>query len=102
MAVVREQVAAGIDVPTDGEIRRERSGFLLTNAGTFLGLILAGSLGGKCGVVSWTAEVPTVTGKIRSGRPILVRDWRLAQSATDRPVKMSLPGPLTIIELDGK
>ena len=96
MAVVREQVAAGIDVPTDGEIRREH--YIYYQCRHFSGFDFGRLTRREMRGGSWTAEVPTVTGKIRSGRPILVRDWRLAQSATDRPVKITLPGPLTIID----
>jgi 5-methyltetrahydropteroyltriglutamate--homocysteine methyltransferase len=45
---------------------------------------------------AWIAEVPTFTTKIEAGKPFLVRDWQVAQSATDKPVKITIPGPLTI------
>jgi 5-methyltetrahydropteroyltriglutamate--homocysteine methyltransferase len=45
---------------------------------------------------AWTAAVPTFTGPIRAARHFLVRDWQIAQLATDRPVKITVPGPLTI------
>ena len=94
--IVREQVEAGIDVPTDGETPREH--YIYYQCRNFLGfdfnrLTRRAMRGG-----SWSAEVPTIIGVIRSRSPILVRDWQIAQSATDKPVKMTLPGPLTIID----
>ena len=94
--VVREQAEIGIDIPTDGEIRREHyiyyhlrhiQGFDFDN------LTVATMRNG-----SWEAEVPTVRAPLRDGPPFLVEDWRVAQSSTDRPVKITLPGPLTIID----
>jgi 5-methyltetrahydropteroyltriglutamate--homocysteine methyltransferase len=44
----------------------------------------------------YQALLPTITGPIQAGPAFLVRDWRVAQSATRRPVKITVPGPLTI------
>ena len=94
--VVREQAEIGIDIPTDGEIRREHyiyyhlrhiEGF------NFDKLAVATMRDG-----SWAAEVPTVDAPLRDGPAFLPQDWRVAQSATDRLVKITMPGPLTIID----
>jgi len=94
--VVREQVAIGIDVPTDGEVRREHyiyyhlrhlQGF------DFDRLSVKVMRGG-----AWQAEIPTVVGPLAAGPEFLVRDWRTAQGVTDRRVKITLPGPLTIMD----
>ncbi|MEE8123085.1 MAG: cobalamin-independent methionine synthase II family protein [Alphaproteobacteria bacterium] len=93
---VRDQVAAGIDVPTDGEMRREHyiyyhlrhlSGFSFDNL-TFKEM--------RSG--SWQARVPTIEGPIEAGAPFLADDWRCAQAVTDRPVKITVPGPMTIAD----
>ncbi len=94
--VVRDQVAAGIDILTDGEIRREHyiyyhcrhlGGF------DFDRLTQRAMRGG-----GWQAEVPTVTGPIAAGAPFLPDDWRCASAAAERPVKITLPGPMTIAD----
>ena len=94
--VVREQAEIGIVIPTDGEVRREHyvyyhlrhiEGFDFDN------LTVATMREG-----SWKAEVPTVVAPLREGLPFLPQDWRVAQSSTDRPVKITVPGPLTIID----
>lgn len=94
---VRDQVEAGIDVPTDGEQQRENyvhyhcrrmEGF---DFDTLTHRMLRGG--------AYQADLPTITAAIRPGPDhFLDRDFRLAQNATDRPVKMTLPGPLTIID----
>ena len=96
MEAVREQVAAGIDVPTDGEVRREH--YIYYQCRHFAGFDFAGLTRKAMRQGSWIAEVPTVRGPIKAADPILPRDWRVAQSATDRPVKITLPGPMTIID----
>jgi 5-methyltetrahydropteroyltriglutamate--homocysteine methyltransferase len=40
--------------------------------------------------------LPTITGPVQAGPAFLVRDWQVAQSATKSPVKMTMPGPMTI------
>jgi 5-methyltetrahydropteroyltriglutamate--homocysteine methyltransferase len=94
--VVREQVANGVDIPTDGEIRREH--YIYYQCRNFTGFDFAGLTRKSMRQGSWSAEVPTVRGLIRSERPILQRDWSVAQASTDRPVKMTLPGPMTVID----
>ena len=40
--------------------------------------------------------MPSVTGPLAATVPFLPHDWQVAQAATDKPVKMTVPGPLTI------
>lgn len=93
---VRHQVEAGIDIPTDGETSRSHyvhyhlrhlAGFDFQNLAEKTGR------GG-----AWTAKFPTVTGPVGTGPHFLIADWKRAQAATDRPVKMTMPGPMTIID----
>ena len=94
--VVAEQAAIGIDIPTDGEVRR--ANYIHYHCSHLEGfepdrLTLCTMRGG-----AWTAEVPTFTGKITARAPFLVRDWEVAQAATEKPVKITVPGPLTIAD----
>lgn len=91
---VREQVDAGIDIPTDGEIPRENyihyhcrhiQGFDFTN------LTSKSVRGGN-----YEANLPTIIGPVKARESFLVHDWRRAQTFTDRPVKITMPGPMTI------
>lgn len=94
--VVRDQVNAGVDVPTDGEVRRENYIFYQCrhmNGFDFEHLTEKVAREG-----AFTAQVPTITGPVSSRELVLARDWRVAQSTTDRPVKITLPGPLTITD----
>ncbi len=95
-AAVEDQVACGVDVPSDGEIRRENyihyhcrhlDGF------DFEHLTETAVRGGN-----YRARLPTIRGPVRARAHFLDRDWRVAQGCTDRPVKITLPGPLTIAD----
>jgi 5-methyltetrahydropteroyltriglutamate--homocysteine methyltransferase len=95
-AIVREQVSCGIDIPTDGEAPREHyvyyhlrhiEGF------DFEELAERESRGG-----AWSPRVPVLRDEVRPGFPFLAKDWRAAQDATTQPVKMTVPGPMTIID----
>ena len=94
---IADQVACGIDIPTDGEQRRENyihyhcrhlDGFDFTNLTT---RVLRDG--------AYEAELPTISSKIApKGYHFLDRDFNVAQSATDRPVKLTVPGPITIMD----
>jgi 5-methyltetrahydropteroyltriglutamate--homocysteine methyltransferase len=91
--VVREQVDLGIDIPTDGEVRREN--YIHYHCRHLKGVDFE-ALTEKQMRGHYTALLPTITQPIQAGPVFLVRDWQVAQSATKRPVKMTVPGPMTI------
>jgi methionine synthase II (cobalamin-independent) len=92
--VVQEQVALGIDVQTDGEVRREH--YIYYHLRHLDGFDFERLVGKVMRGGGWTADVPVVRGPIRAGGAFLPRDWRVAQTAADAHVKMTVPGPLTI------
>ena len=84
----------GIDIPTDGEIRREN--YIHYHCRHLAGIDFE-TLTEKQMRGHYQALLPTITGPIQAARqPFLVRDWQIAQSATRKPVKITVPGPLTI------
>ncbi|HEX6144037.1 MAG TPA: hypothetical protein VFZ01_15065 [Geminicoccaceae bacterium] len=92
--VVREQDALGIDISTDGEIRREN--YIHYHCRHLRGIDFR-TLSEKQMRGHSTAQLPTVAPRIEADpEPFLVRDWEVAQSATRKPVKMTLPGPMVI------
>jgi 5-methyltetrahydropteroyltriglutamate--homocysteine methyltransferase len=94
--VVLEQVGAGIDIPTDGEVRREN--YVHYHCRHLEGIDFNVLTEKTMRAGTWTAKVPTVVGPIQAQDPFLPRDWRIAQSVTERPVKITIPGPLTITD----
>ncbi|MCK5686187.1 5-methyltetrahydropteroyltriglutamate--homocysteine methyltransferase, partial [bacterium] len=47
---------------------------------------------------AWEVFVPTITDAVKHGKPFLTREWQVAQAVTNNPVKMTLPGPMTIMD----
>jgi 5-methyltetrahydropteroyltriglutamate--homocysteine methyltransferase len=94
--VVREQTTLGLDILTDGEVRREN--YIYYHCRHLRGIDFADLTEKTMRGGSWTAYVPTITGPIQAGSHFLKRDWRVAQAATAQPVKITLPGPLTIMD----
>lgn len=91
---IADQIACGIDIPTDGEISRENyihyhcrhlQGF------DFVNLTRKEVRGG-----TYEAALPTINGPVSVRDQFLVSDWQLAQASCDRPVKITMPGPMTI------
>jgi len=94
--VVQEQVNLGIDVPTDGEVRREN--YIHYHCRNMKGFNFSRLTKKAMRDGQWMVSVPTIEGQIKAGEEFLVHDWQIAQAATDRPVKITIPGPLTIID----
>ncbi|MFZ0785402.1 MAG: uroporphyrinogen decarboxylase family protein [Candidatus Acidiferrales bacterium] len=92
---IRDQERAGLDIITDGEMRRESysnrfatalEGVDIDNPGQTI------SRSGKPDIV------PRVTGKIRRKHPVEVRDVEFLRTNTDHPIKITVPGPFTMAQ----
>ena len=94
--VVEEQVHVGIDIPSDGEVRREN--YIYYHCRYLYGIDFSRLTEKVMRSGSWIGSVPTITGPIQAKDHFLPRDWRIAQTVTSRPVKMTIPGPMTIAD----
>ena len=96
LASLAVQRAAGIDVVTDGEQSRQHfvHGFLAAVDGVDFGKRV--TIGIRAD--RYKAEVPTVTGAIRRRHAVHVEEVRWARAHTDRQLKLTLPGPMTIVD----
>jgi 5-methyltetrahydropteroyltriglutamate--homocysteine methyltransferase len=90
---IREQERAGLDIVTDGEIRRESYSNRFANALEGLALDPPGFVPSRTGAPT---PVPRVIGPIRRRRPVEVEDLKFLRAHTDRRVKITLPGPFTM------
>lgn len=96
-AAILDQVTCGIDIPTDGEQRREN--YIHYHCRHLEGIDFHRLTRKIHRNGAAAAALPTITGKIVSrADPFLVRDYTMAQSCTDKPVKITVPGPVTIID----
>lgn len=92
---IRDMELAGIDIITDGEIRRESYS---NRFATSLDGVVAPDLSAD----AWTGTrrpLPVVVGPIRRTEPVEVRDLEFLRGNTDRQVKITLPGPFTMAQL---
>ncbi len=94
--VVRAQAEIGIDIPSEGEVRREH--YIYYHLRHMDGFDFENLTDAIMRNGSWRAEVPTVVAPLRAGPGFLAQDWRTAQAVTTKPVKVTVPGPLTILD----
>jgi 5-methyltetrahydropteroyltriglutamate--homocysteine methyltransferase len=83
----------GLDILTDGEIRRESYSNRFATALEGMDIDNPAMIAGRTGKRN---PVPRVVGPIRRIRPVEVDDLRFLRANTDRPVKITLPGPFTM------
>jgi 5-methyltetrahydropteroyltriglutamate--homocysteine methyltransferase len=92
---LRDMERAGIDVLSDGEMRRESYSNRFATALDGMDLDHPGSAIDRTGHPN---PVPRVVGPIRHTHPVMERDVRVARSCTDRPLKITVPGPFTMTQ----
>lgn len=93
---IADQMRAGIDVISDGEIRRESYFNRFANA------LVGIDLDNPATVPSRTGKptlVPRVVGEVRRNGPVEVRDVEFLRSRTDLPIKITVPGAFTMAKL---
>jgi 5-methyltetrahydropteroyltriglutamate--homocysteine methyltransferase len=90
---VRAMERAGIDVVTDGEIRRESYSNHFATALDGLDLEHPGSTVGRSGQ---DVLVPRVVGEIKRPQPVQADDVAFLRGITDRKIKATIPGPFTM------
>jgi 5-methyltetrahydropteroyltriglutamate--homocysteine methyltransferase len=93
VVAIRDMERAGIDIITDGEVRRESYSNRFATALEGMDLDNPGTALDRTGHPN---PVPRVVGPIRRIRPVEVRDVRFLRANTDRPIKATLPGPFTM------
>jgi 5-methyltetrahydropteroyltriglutamate--homocysteine methyltransferase len=95
IVAIREQERAGVDIITDGEIRRESYSNRFANALDGIDRDRVGEIVGRTGV---RIPVPIVSGPIHRRVPVEVRDVKFLRANTDRTIKITLPGPFTMTQ----
>lgn len=93
LLAIRDMERAGIDIITDGEVRRESYSNRFALALDGVDVDNPAEVMGRAGK---TTLVPRVVGPIRRRAPIEVRDVAFLRANTDRRIKITLPGPFTM------
>ncbi len=90
---IRAQERAGLDVVTDGEMRRESYSNHFATALDGVDVDHPGTALDRSGHPN---PVPRIVGPISRPAPVQVRDLEFLRAHTDRPVKITVPGPFTM------
>ena len=93
LVAIRDMERAGIDIISDGEIRRESYSNRFATALEGMDLDNPGTALDRTGHPN---PVPRVVGPIRRTRPVEKRDVEFLRANTDRVIKATLPGPFTM------
>jgi 5-methyltetrahydropteroyltriglutamate--homocysteine methyltransferase len=95
VVAIRDMERAGIDIISDGEIRREsysnRFATALDGVDVDQPAVITDRYGNQ-------TQVPRVVGPIRRIRPIELRDMQFLRRNTDHLAKITLPGPFTMAQ----
>jgi 5-methyltetrahydropteroyltriglutamate--homocysteine methyltransferase len=95
LVAIRDMERAGLDIITDGEIRRESYSNRFATALDGIDLDHPGQVMAGRGTPT---PVPRVVGPIRRTRPVQVRDVEFLRANTDRRIKATVPGPFTLAQ----
>ena len=93
LLALRDQERAGLDIVTDGEMRRESYSNRFATALEGVDVDNPGTALDRSGHPN---PVPRVVGPIARPEPVQLRDLEFVQANTSRPVKMTVPGPFTM------
>ncbi len=95
LVAIKAQEEAGLDIITDGEIRRESYSNRFATALEGIDLDKPGTAMDRAGK---PVPVPRIAGKIRRKHPVEVDDLKFLKMHTTRKVKMTVPGPFTMMQ----
>jgi len=93
LLAIRAQEKAGLDIVTDGEMRRESYSNHFATALEGVDIDNPGTALDRSGHPN---PVPRVVGPIHRPHPVEVDDIRFLRANTDRTIKMTVPGPFTM------
>ena len=93
LLAIRDMERAGIDIITDGEMRRESYSNRFATALDGVDIEHPATITGRAGK---PVRVPRITGRIRRKHPVEVRDVEFLRRNAERTIKITLPGPFTM------
>jgi 5-methyltetrahydropteroyltriglutamate--homocysteine methyltransferase len=93
LLAIRDQEDAGLDIITDGEIRRESYSNRFATALEGVDTDNPGTALDRSGHPN---PVPRIVGPVRRRHPVEVEDVRFLRAHTTKPIKMTVPGPFTM------
>jgi 5-methyltetrahydropteroyltriglutamate--homocysteine methyltransferase len=92
--VINQQLSAGIDIPSDGEVPREN--YIHYHCRHVEGIDFSTLSSTSLREGNYVANLPTIIKPVRAREAFLRKGWLRAQSFSNKPVKITMPGPMTI------
>ncbi|MFP6726855.1 MAG: 5-methyltetrahydropteroyltriglutamate--homocysteine methyltransferase [Alphaproteobacteria bacterium] len=96
LVALHDQERAGIDIVSDGEVRRESYFNRFANALEGIDVDNPATVPGRTGKPTL---VPRVVGPIRRKEPVQVRDVAYLRAHTEKPIKITIPGAFTMAKM---
>ncbi len=94
--VIKDQIECGVDVVTDGEVRREN--YIHYHCRHIAGVDFNTLTEKEARTGNYKCWLPTIVAKVEAQDSFLVHDWNESQKLSSKPVKITLPGPMTITD----
>ncbi|MDC0226487.1 5-methyltetrahydropteroyltriglutamate--homocysteine methyltransferase [Alphaproteobacteria bacterium] len=94
--IINDQIDCGIDIVTDGEVRREN--YIHYHCRHITGIDFNRLTEKSARTGNYKCWLPTIVTKVEAQDSFLVHDWEVSQKISSRPVKITLPGPMTIAD----
>src|SRR3954467_1006712 len=95
LIAIRDMERAGLDIITDGEMRRESYSNRFATALEGVDIVNPGTTINRSGA---QAVVPRIVGPVKRARPVEIRDVEFLRRNTSKKIKITLPGPFTMTQ----
>lgn len=96
LSILADQHDAGIDIVTDGEVRRESYSAPLGNAPDGIDRERTAELVGRAGKPN---QVPLISSPLKRSHPVHVEDVKFLRAHSNKTIKVTIPGPFTLSQL---
>jgi len=94
--IIKDQIDCGIDIITDGEVRREN--YIHYHCRHIDGIDFDKLTEKSARTGNYKCWLPTIVSKVEAKESFLVHDWQVSQKISSKPVKITMPGPMTITD----
>ena len=94
--IISDQEECGIDILTDGEVRREN--YIHYHCRHLKGIDFTNLTEKVARTGNYKCWLPTIKSKVKAKEPFLVEEWKQNQSLTTKDLKITIPGPMTITD----
>ncbi len=94
--IISDQIECGIDIITDGEVRREN--YIHYHCRFLKGIDFDNLTKQTARTGNYDCYLPTIVNKVEFDKPFLSSEFKINQKFSSKPVKVTIPGPLTITD----